>query len=428
VTAAMDVSRQSADQLASATDRLSQREKHLRDALANRALTVRQRNEIEKALNEVLAQQSAITQQLAERTKTAAEADAERIGNLIKLSELTTITNGELAAMVKADADLSAQVADTNRPLAERVALLARQRELQRAIFTAETVESSAAKRAADAALDRARAGAASSRIAGTRIDAPIDIVPQITTRGDVANMTQAVVTKSVESVARVTQRFVRPAEMSIPVTPIVEMPDNLTSDALTRFVAQGKADAQKAANELALSINDSFGNAVGAGLTDGLAAGIAAAIGSGRIADAWQAMSQAIVQNIASAMVNVALAAIKFGSLLAKIQTFLVNNPAVAVAAAATMLAFAYANGGKAGTTKQAVSGGIGGATFTPMVGMGQNAPTQLIFGATSATTAAGMTPRQAVNVTLIGPNDPTAQRAMQELLRNANQRGTLG
>jgi hypothetical protein len=28
-------------------------------------------------------------------------------------------------------------------------------------------------------------------------------------------------------------------------------------------------------------------------------------------------------------------------------------------------------------------------------------------------------------VNVTIIGPNDPTAQRQMQELIQNANRRG---
>jgi hypothetical protein len=52
----------------------------------------------------------------------------------------------------------------------------------------------------------------------------------------------------------------------------------------------------------------------------------------------------------------------------------------------------------------------------------------TQLIFGQTSATTAAGMTPRQSMNVTVIGPNDPSAQRAIQELMTKANSRGRVG
>jgi hypothetical protein len=37
-------------------------------------------------------------------------------------------------------------------------------------------------------------------------------------------------------------------------------------------------------------------------------------------------------------------------------------------------------------------------------------------------------MQPRSATNVTIIGPNDPSAQRAMQELLAKANSRGRVG
>ena len=59
------------------------------------------------------------------------------------------------------------------------------------------------------------------------------------------------------------------------------------------------------------------------------------------------------------------------------------------------------------------------------PMQGDGN--VTRLVFGQTSATTAAGMTPRSATNVTIIGPDDPKAQRAIQELITKGNTRGTL-
>lgn len=177
--------------------------------------------------------------------------------------------------------------------------------------------------------------------------------------------------------------------------------------------------------------VNETLSTTIEQNITDGLTSGIAAAISTGRIADAWRAMGQAIIQNIASAMVKVALAAIRFGTLMEKIRNFMIANPALAVASAAAMLAFAYANGGKAESTGMGVTGGRGGGQMTPLTGgMGTSdgTVTRLIFGQTSATTAAGMTPRQATNVTIIGPDDPKAQRAIEELIRKGQTRGTLG
>ena len=71
--------------------------------------------------------------------------------------------------------------------------------------------------------------------------------------------------------------------------------------------------------------------------------------------------------------------------------------------------------------------TGGTSGLTYSAAGTMAAPAQ-QIIFGATSATTAAGMQPRSSTNVTIIGPNDPSAQRAMQELLAKANSRGRVG
>jgi hypothetical protein len=174
--------------------------------------------------------------------------------------------------------------------------------------------------------------------------------------------------------------------------------------------------------------VRKTLADSVTSGVEDGFASGIAAAIASGRISDAWRAMGQAIIQNIASAMAQVALKAIQFGTLLEKVRAFMVANPAAAVATAAALLAFAYANGGKAESAGMAVGGGRGGAMFAPTMSPMTSQPTQIIFGQTSATTAAGMTPRSATNVTIIGPDDPKAQRAIEELITKGNRRGTLG
>jgi len=166
----------------------------------------------------------------------------------------------------------------------------------------------------------------------------------------------------------------------------------------------------------------------LGKALEDGIIAGLQAAIMSGKISDLWKAMAQTMVSQIANMMVNVALTYLQFATMIAKIQAFLIANPVVAIAAAAAMLVFAQANGGKSSMGSQTMAGGIGGLTtaVTPRVNVSPIG--QPVFGATSATTAAGMTPRVPMNVTVIGPNDPSAQRAIQELMNKANSRGRIG
>jgi hypothetical protein len=173
------------------------------------------------------------------------------------------------------------------------------------------------------------------------------------------------------------------------------------------------------------LLYDDVFTTIAGA-LEQGFSDGIVAAINSGRISDLWKVMGQTMLAQLASMMVNVALSYIGYAKMIASIQKFLIANPVAAVAVAATMLAFAYNNGGKA-TSGNSVVGGSAGGLVTGMTAGGSSTQ-QIIFGQTSATTASGMTPRQATNVTIIGPNDPSAQRAMQELLNKANSRGSLG
>lgn len=178
---------------------------------------------------------------------------------------------------------------------------------------------------------------------------------------------------------------------------------------------------------DLSNTIYGKLGIGIASAIQGGVVSGLQAAIATGNIGDAFKALGQAIVSSLASAMVDVALAAIGFGRLLADIQLFMANHPALAVASAVALLALAKSMGGSAKVGGMAATGGPSGLTYSAASGM--SAPTsQIIFGGTSATTAAGMTPRSATNVTIIGPNDPTAQRAMQELLAKANSRGRIG
>lgn len=160
--------------------------------------------------------------------------------------------------------------------------------------------------------------------------------------------------------------------------------------------------------------------------IESGIMAGMEMAIASGRIGDAFRAMGQAIVRSMASAMVRVAMEAIKLGSMLDRIREFMILHPKTAVITAIAMLALARSLGGGVGGGAMTAVGGPGGLSYG--VAGAVSPAQQIIFGATSATTAAGMTPRQSMNVTIIGPNDPTAQRAIQELMTKAESRGRIG
>jgi hypothetical protein len=203
------------------------------------------------------------------------------------------------------------------------------------------------------------------------------------------------------------------PLRVTIPA-PIIDIPPAVDID--QKLLKAIRVDDIK--NTLAGGLSE----AVGGGLTSGLQM----ALSGGSLQDSFKAMGQAITQSLASAMVKVALAAIKFGTLLKDIKTFMMKHPALAVASAIAMLALARSMGGGASGADMVGTGGAGGLTYSAATSA---APTQqIIFGSTSATTAAGMTPRSATNVTIIGPNDPSAQRAMQELMAKADSRGRLG
>jgi len=179
---------------------------------------------------------------------------------------------------------------------------------------------------------------------------------------------------------------------------------------------------------DLSNTIYGQLAQGISGAISGGITSGFQMALASGNIGEAFRAMGQAIVSSLASAMVNVALAAIQFGTLMEKIRLFMMANPALAVASAVALLTIAKSMGGGATGAGMGAIGTAGGLSYTPMSAAAPMSPTQLIFGQTSATTAAGMTPRQSMNVTVIGPNDPSAQRAIQELMTKANSRGRVG
>jgi hypothetical protein len=165
------------------------------------------------------------------------------------------------------------------------------------------------------------------------------------------------------------------------------------------------------------------------------LSAGIANAFQAltargGNIGDAFKALGQTILAGLGDMLIQLGTSLLPVAALLAKVRAALLSlNPAAMVAAAVGLIAIGGMMKGAASRmtpTGQGAPVTAGGFGYTGMGGGGGIT----LPGVSYMPTAAGglgarvmaATPMQ---ITIIGPNDPTAQRQMQELIQNANRRG---
>lgn len=218
--------------------------------------------------------------------------------------------------------------------------------------------------------------------------------------------------------------------------TGIGQRPEDMI-EAMRRRIPQAigpvLTEAQRSAAELAVQLEQTFAMSVSMALTTGIVAGIENAIASGNIGEGFKALAAVMLAGLGDAMVQFGIASLAASQLMDKIQKALAGFlPGGAIAASIAMIGLGAALKGTARAAfGRGGGGGGGGAAFSSISfggGVSSGQTTQLIFGSTSATTAAGMQPRSATNVTIIGPNDPSAQRAMQELMAKANSRGRVG
>jgi tape measure domain-containing protein len=146
-----------------------------------------------------------------------------------------------------------------------------------------------------------------------------------------------------------------------------------------------------------------------------------------GNIGDAFKALGQTILSGLGDMLIRVGttalVAAIKVNTMLATLFS------PTGIAAALAVIALGGALKGAASrmvTTGQGAPVTAGGFGYTGMGGGGGIT----LPGVTYMPTAAGgmgsrVMAANPMQVTIIGPNDPTAQRQMQELIQNANRRG---
>jgi tape measure domain-containing protein len=148
-----------------------------------------------------------------------------------------------------------------------------------------------------------------------------------------------------------------------------------------------------------------------------------------GTIGDAFKALGQTILSGLGDMLIQLGTSLLPVAKLMAAVRASLASlSPAGMVAAAVGLIALGGMMKGMASrmtTTGAGAPVSSGGFGYTAG-GQGGITLPGLTFGPTMAAAAAGgLSPMQPMNVTIIGPNDPSAQRQMQELLRNAQRRG---
>lgn len=198
------------------------------------------------------------------------------------------------------------------------------------------------------------------------------------------------------------------------------------------------RGNVQASLDAAAAEIRNSFAQSIGAAIEDGLVAGIAQGVRSGSISEGFRALTGTLLQGLGNAMIQFGTASLKIGTLMQKLFTSLAGFlPGGAIGASVAMIAAGAALVGLGQRAAGAAFGGRGGGTAGAATGGnviiergtlgigGVSAPGLVGGGATAISgTSVRVQDRPAVNLTVIGPNDPTAQRGIAEIIRKVQAR----
>lgn len=200
-----------------------------------------------------------------------------------------------------------------------------------------------------------------------------------------------------------------------------------IVNQGATDWLAQSAKAYEERINELAMQIKFALGDTLGNALADG----IQTAIEQKSIGAGFKAMTQTLLRGLGDMMIQFGKASLVASTLMDTIFKALAKAlPGGAIVASLAMIAAGAALKGAAGAAFGGGGGGGGGGGFTaPMAAVAAGAmtlPTQF-YGPTAAGSSATIAAMAPMNVTIVGPNDPAAQRQMQELMRNAQRRGSV-
>ena len=167
--------------------------------------------------------------------------------------------------------------------------------------------------------------------------------------------------------------------------------------------------------------------------MVDSFAAGIEAAIATGSITQGFKEFTKTMLSGLGSMLITFGTALIPIGALMEKVRAALLSlSPQGLVAAGIGMIAIGAALRGAATAAFGGGAPAAGGGSAMMASALGASAagamtlPTQF-YGPTAAGSSATIAAMAPMNVTIVGPNDPAAQRQMQELMRNAQRRGSV-
>ena len=221
---------------------------------------------------------------------------------------------------------------------------------------------------------------------------------------------------KMMEDRAKAGERAGRKLELMVPVEPRVDV---------SQFASAIEASERDLIDAFA---GHRFGEAIGNTLVDSLANGIEQAVASERLGEGFKALGATLLAGLGDAMMSFGKASAVFATFMDDIMKAFSNLlPGGALAKSLALIGIGAALKGAA---RGMFGGGGGGGGFggggLALAGGGRmnDTFTRVTYGPTNANVAAGMEPRGATNITVIGPNDPQAQRQIQELISRGARR----
>lgn len=165
--------------------------------------------------------------------------------------------------------------------------------------------------------------------------------------------------------------------------------------------------------------------------LSNALASGIENAIATGSIGEGFKSVAAALLGGLGDIVQRLGVAMLPVAALMQKLMESMASlNPYAMAAAAVGLIALGASMKGIARRAVGGVSSGTAamGGTIGGLGISGGGTITTRQFGTTMAGAASqSVAPVQPMNVTIIGPNDPNAQRQIATLMDNAARRGLV-
>jgi hypothetical protein len=208
-----------------------------------------------------------------------------------------------------------------------------------------------------------------------------------------------------------------KPLELMVPVQPKFDVAQ------FDSFFDNLRREGDELENELRL-----WSEGVANSVADAFAMSLERAAASGRLSEGWKALGAGLLGGLGTVLVEFGKKSMMASTLMKQILDGIGRfMPQASFAAGLALVALGSAMRGTASnaTVFGSGRGGGGGVGFAGAGGMRfDDTFTRVTYGPTNASTAAGMQPRAAMNVTVIGPNDPQAQRQIQELISKGARR----